>query len=135
MEDLDEAMDHFLDVFRCMFNPRVGWGDIRDEEMIVFLEGMSYLAQHLGPEVASGFHSLVRTACAEIGSLKLVNDHLDSEDSKEQLERERSALVLGLLLHKHVMGFQQYLALHMAKCVAGEEEADTKLTDHSRNDI
>src|ERR1700691_3034195 len=106
MDDLDEAMDHFLDVFLCFFSMGLR-GPYSDT--IFFLETASFVAHSLGPEVASGFHSIVKEACAEIRSVRLVNSQSDIVEQKGPL------LSLGDILIKHTNIFQDYIVLHMKK--------------------
>ena len=116
MEDLDEAMDHFVDVVRCFFS--VGLGITQPEDTIYVLESMSYIARGLGPEVAAGLLDLVKEACSEIHSVKLNVSEGDFQEHRKALQS------LATLLGRYAIAFQGYLSPHVDKYKEEATETD-----------
>jgi len=121
MEDLDEAMDHYLDIFHSVFSSQLGLVSLQHEEGKFFLESVSSVAQSLGPEVAAGLLSLVQEACIHISSLPVVNKSFVKEHLDEHVEFVGS---LAALLCKYAIDFQGYLIPHMARHIKEVQEAD-----------
>jgi len=139
IDDLDAAMDHFLDVWRCIYQSSVHvalGADGFDKEVarsLFFLEYFSYLGHRLGQDVASEFHGLVKNAWSEIHSIKLVN----LSDTEDRLER---ILSLVKIMVKHIKIFQDHALTHLHKCrkkgekMRGLLEVEIKLADPSGDD-
>jgi hypothetical protein len=135
MDNLEEAMDHFVDVFECLLSPYTGCGISRPllDKFSLSLINLAYEARIFGPEVASGFHSLVQSACSDIRRIKIRNIN-----SEEHSEEDRAAIrSLGSVLVKHVNIFVNYLEPHRQKHreEAGENGvvAEIELADPSGN--
>jgi len=113
IDDPHEAMDYFLDVYRCTYHSpfRVGCSILGNKRemtnILFFLEASSYAAFYLGQEVASEFHTLVQNACSEIRSIKLVK-----LDSKDRLERIQS---LHAIIFKHLVIFDAFIIPRLNK--------------------
>jgi hypothetical protein len=124
VEDLNDAMDYFLYVFHCAFS--LGLDSMLPESFVWNLEGVAYLAQGLGPEVAGGLLDLVKEACFEIRSFE-VTIHSTPEEFLRQV------VLLHELLFKHLAAFRGYLQAHMAKS-KGVQEAVNAEIDWKDND-
>jgi len=139
IDDLDAAMDHFLDVWRCIYQSSFHAGlsaDGLDKEVapvLFFLEYFSYLGHRLGQDVASEFHGLVKNAWSEIHSIKPVN----LSDSEDRMER---ILSLTKIMMKHINIFQDHALTHLRKGRKKSEKmrglpvVEIKLADPSGDD-
>lgn len=128
MEDLDDAMDYFLDVLQLVFNPRMGLYNNDMEDLLDTLQVLPYAVQHLDtPEVAIGFHNLVKNACLEIRSVDRIDLKIDGldEDINELVQILDS---LADILLRHAFIFQAYIKPYLADAVSAQDEMeDVKL--------
>jgi len=137
MDDLDETMDYFLDVFQLVYNPRMG---LRNEmpDLLDNLEVIPYAAQHIGPEVTRGLHELVKKACIEIRSVKRLD--MKSDDMDESIEEQDQILYsLDKILIRHASIFQEYIRPHVAQAILKQDEIEViqleiEPTDKSSDD-
>jgi len=105
-------MDHLVDVFESFYSSRIGLRSDTHESVIDALETMPYVAHHLGSDVASGLHRLVKRACSEIEMIDLP-EYVSEEDTINADELRDALLMLDKLLIHHAGVLEDYIQPHL----------------------
>lgn len=127
MEDLNEAMDHFLDIFKCLFDPRMGFDGEPQEGLVEQLEGMAYAASRAFPEAAPGLLEVVKQACAAVRSTRLPEWPEKADDLDDQ---EDALSEIGKVLMEHSGKIQDYFLSNVVQQLIeknGKSEEDLEV--------
>lgn len=122
MDDLNEAMDHFVDIYGAVNTARMGFHDSDLQDNILdHLQGLAWVAHPLGPEVFGDFLYVIKQACADVRTIKLAewDDNVDNLDMREAALEE-----IQKRLNVYVIKMERHLIPKMKAVVA---EADEKL--------
>ena len=144
MDDLDEAMDHFLDIFESAFNARMGFrdpvhDDIIDVRTIKFisrsiikydfsqqLETMTFATKHVGtdPDLSNELVVLIKQACAEVRCVRFVK--WNEEDDFDFDAQEHSIHEVHQILLTHANKMSKFIVPKLIERATHQLEQEGK---------
>lgn len=142
MDDIDEAMDHFLDIFESAFNTRMGFREpvhddivevraiklicchISERKLVQQLETMTFATKHVcsEPDISNALVVLIKQACADIRSVRLAK--WDEEDNFDFDAQEDSIFEIHQTVLKHAIKMSKFIVPKLIERAAYQAEQE-----------